>query len=80
MTKLTRVTVTCETADGVVATIVCEPEQSFGQPHGHPRLRIDREEVEADRFRTPGSRQFILPGDPVLEIVAGRVLVTAAGP
>jgi len=78
MPLLTRVTLTLESAEGVVATIVCEPEQAYGPPHGHPRLKIGREET--DPYGLPWAFDRLLDGNPAVEVVAGRVTIMAKAP
>ena len=78
MPLLTRVTMTLETDEGVVATIVCESEQTFGPPHGHPRLKIGREET--DPYGLPWAFDHVLDGNPAVEVVAGRITIKAKAP
>jgi hypothetical protein len=72
----TRATVTLETAQGVVATVVCEPELLGGEPAGGVGVTVGTRPVPPERWMSPGSPEV---SGPLVEVAAGRVEVRRAG-
>jgi len=67
VTEWARVTITRETAEGVVDTLVCTPEL----PGGTVRVWAGQRPTDPARWMRPDSPEV---SGPVVEVTAGRIL------